>query len=100
MSHSYSYLTHCSTIPVFQYPMSCWPDPSSVLEYELNPMCSKYGRDMVTNMRGGTKHKLIEIEGYLATVYLFASFEETQSALVMHFQPYSGAGLTFRIPCP
>ncbi len=44
--------------------------------------------------------KLIEIEGCLATVYLFASFEETQSALVMHFQPYSGAGLTFRIPCP
>ncbi len=44
--------------------------------------------------------KLIEIEGCLATVYLSASFEETQSALVMHFQPYSGAGLTFRIPCP
>ena len=49
-------------------------------EHELNPMGSKYGRDVVTNMRGGTKHKLIEIESYLPTVYLFASFEEIQSA--------------------
>ena len=39
-------------------------------------MGSKYGRDVVTNMTGGTKHKLIEIESYLPTVYLFASFEE------------------------
>ena len=72
--------------PFFQY--STIPAPHIllvwsivfVLEYELYPMGSKYGRDVVTNMRGGTKHKLIEIESYLPTVYLFASFEEIQSA--------------------
>jgi len=57
-----------------------WPDPSLVLGYKFYPMGSQYGHNMVTDMRCRAEHKLIETEGYLPTVYLFASFEEIQSA--------------------
>ena len=54
-------------------------DPSFVLEYELNPMCRKYGCDMVANMSSRTKHNPIWTEGYVPTLHLFAFFEEIQS---------------------
>ncbi len=33
-----------------------WPDPSLVLGYKFYPMGSKYGRNMVTDMRCGPEH--------------------------------------------
>jgi hypothetical protein len=35
------------------------PDPSLVLDYKLYPMSSKYGRNMVMDMRCGAEHTLV-----------------------------------------
>ena len=44
---------HHSSIPI---PRPLWSDPSFVLGYELDPMRSKDGCNMVANMRGRAKH--------------------------------------------
>jgi hypothetical protein len=54
------------------------PNPLLVLSNEFNPMGSKDSRDMVADMRDGTKHRLIRITGDLPTARLFA--REIQSA--------------------
>jgi len=45
-----------SSIPI---PHALWSDLSLVLDYKLYPMSSKYGCNMVTDMRCGAEHKLV-----------------------------------------
>ena len=46
---------HHSSIPI---PQSLWSDPPFVLSYELEPMHSKDGRNMITDMSCGAQHNL------------------------------------------
>jgi len=46
---------HHSSIPI---PRSLWSDPPFVLSYELNPMHSKHGRNVITDMSCGAQHNL------------------------------------------
>ena len=56
-----------------------WPDPSLVLGYELNPMRSKDGSNMISNMGAGRIIVVTQNESDLPTVYRFAFFEGIQS---------------------
>jgi hypothetical protein len=46
---------HHSSIPI---PRSLWSDPPFVLGYELDPMRSKDGRNMITDMSCGAEHNI------------------------------------------